>query len=162
MKLGVNWFDNSVKASQEHVDYATFMAPKYKTLGPDAWGLTASDGPNGYEGRYGAPPSGFDNTMHFFDDTIAPCGAIGSIIFVPEDAKRAMRNYYSIPQLKGEYGFVDAYNLAKNWFDVDVIGIDKGITLLMLANYQDDFIHRVVMKNQHLVNGLERLQFEKQ
>jgi hypothetical protein len=155
---GVNWFDNSVAASQAQVDFAIANDEEYTTLGPDAWGLTASDGPEGYNGLYGAPPSGFDNNSHFIDDTIPPAGAIGSIIFVPEAAERAMLNYYAIEDLKGEYGFLDAYNLTEDWFDSDVIGIDKGITLLMLANYQNNLVHQLLMENEQILSGLERLQ----
>jgi hypothetical protein len=158
-KEGINWFDNSVAASLAQVDFATAVADEYNTLGPNAWGLTASDGPNGYNGLYGAPPSGFDNNSHFIDDTIAPAGAIGSVIFVPEQAEAAMLNYYSIEQLQGEYGFLDAYNLSEDWFASDVIGIDKGITLLMLANYQNDLVHQITMTNEHILKGLDNLQF---
>jgi hypothetical protein len=160
-KDGVNWFDNSVEASLAHYNFAALMEKKYNTLGPDAWGLTASDGPNGYNGLYGAPPSGFDNRAHFIDDTIAPSGAIGSIIFLPDQAQQAMLNYYSIEQLRGQYGFRDAYNLAEDWYAADVIGIDKGIALLMLANYENDAVHQIVMQNERLLNGLTRLQLTK-
>ena len=158
---GVNWFDNSVAASQAQVDFATAMERKYKTLGPLAWGLSACDGPEGYDGRYGAPPSGYDNRTHRIDDTIPPSGAIGSIIFVPAAAERAMLNYYSLERLKGRYGFQDAYNLSEDWYASDVIGIDKGITLLMLANYESDLVYNLLMKNETIVNGLERLQIKK-
>jgi hypothetical protein len=160
-KDGVNWFDNSVNASLAQVAFATDMDSQYITLGPDAWGLSACDGPDGYNGTYGAPPSGYDNKSHFIDDTIPPSGAIGSIIFVPEEAQRAMMNYYSIEKLRGKYGFFDAYNLSRDWYDTDVIGIDKGVTLLMLANYQTDIVHKVVMQNQNILNGLNRLQITK-
>ncbi len=154
----VNWFDNSVAASQAQVDFAIARDDEYLTIGPDAWGITASDGPGGYNGLYGAPPSGFDNNSHFIDDTVAPAGAIGSIIFVPEHAKTAMLNYYSIESLQGEYGFVDAYNLTEDWFASDVIGIDKGISLLMLANYQDNLVYQTSMANDHILRGLDNLQ----
>jgi hypothetical protein len=146
---GVNWFDNSVAASLAQVDFATDMADQYSTLGPNAWGLTASDGPNGYSGLYGAPPSGFDNNSHKIDDTVPPAGAIGSIIFVPQQAQAAMLNYYSIEQLQGDYGFLDAYNLSENRFASDVIGIDKGISLLMLANFENDAVYEIMMSNAH-------------
>jgi hypothetical protein len=158
----VNWFDNSVAASQAQVDFAIANDDEYITLGPDAWGLTASDGPGGYNGLYGAPPSGFDNNSHFIDDTIPPAGAIGSIIFVPDAAEQAMLNYYSIEELKGEYGFQDAYNLTEDWYASDVIGIDKGISLLMLANYQNDLVYQVTMTNGQLLSGLDRLQILKE
>lgn len=153
----VNWFENSVDASLAHVAFATDVDDEYPTLGPDAWGLTASDGPDGYNGLYGAPPSGYDNSAHLVEDTVAPAGAIGSIIFVPEEVKRAMLNYYAIEQLHGEYGFRDAYNLSEAWFAPDVIGIDKGITLLMLANYENDQVYDLVMGNEQIIDGLERL-----
>lgn len=160
-KEGVNWFDNSAEASLAHYNFATLMEKKYITLGPESWGLTASDGPNGYNGLYGAPPSGFDNRAHFIDDTIAPSAAIGSIIFLPEQVQQAMMNYYSIEQLRGPYGFMDAYNLTEEWYAADVIGIDKGIALLMLANYENDAVHQIVMQNEQILNGLTRLQITK-
>ena len=158
---GVNWFDNSIKASLAQYNFAVDMDSKYETLGPNAWGLTACDGPNGYNGRYGAPPSGFDNQQHFVDDTIAPCAAVGSIIFTPKQSEQALRNYASIPELKGMYGFYDAYNLTEDWFDSDVIGIDKGITLLMLANAENNFVYQIMMQNETILNGLSKLQFVK-
>ena len=156
-----NWFDNSVEASLAHVNFATAVADKFKTIGPTAWGLTACDGPDGYSGLYGAPPSGYDNKQHVVDDTVAPCGAIGSIIFVPEQAQQAMMHYYTFDRLRGRYGFHDAYNLSEDWYAPDVIGIDKGVSLLMLANFQDGFVHGIVMQNKHILEGLDRLQITK-
>jgi hypothetical protein len=159
---GVNWFDNSVEASLAHYNYAVFMDDKQETLGPLAWGLTACEGPDGYNGLYGAPPSGYDNNSHFVDDTIPPAGAIGSIIFLPEEAKQAMLNYYSYEELKGNYGFREAYNLSRDWFADDVIGISKGITILMLANLEDDLVYEIMMKNKTIQQGLDRLQLVKE
>ena len=150
-----------MEASLAHYNFAVASEQEYKTLGPNAWGLTACDGPNGYNGLYGAPPSGYDNKAHEIDDTIAPAGAIGSIIFLPEQAQQAMLNYFSIDKLKGQYGFMDAYNLGKDWYDTDVIGIDKGISLLMLANYENDFVHQIMMENEYILKGLDRLQIKK-
>ncbi|MEP7355676.1 MAG: glucoamylase family protein [Anaerolineales bacterium] len=159
-KQGVNWFDNSVSASLAQYEFAVEVDDQYETIGPLAWGLTASDGPDGYNGLYGAPPSGSNDSAHRVDDTLAPSGAIGSIIFTPQQAEQAMQNYYSLERVKGRYGFVDAYNLTRNWFDTDVIGIDKGVTVLMLANYQNDTVHAVMMRNPHILRGLSRLGLE--
>lgn len=157
----VNWFDNSVEASLAQVQFAADMASKFKTLGPQSWGLTACDGPDGYNGLYGAQPSGYDNTANVVDGTLAPSGAIGSILFVPDQAQQAMLNYYSMEKLKGKYGFVDAYNLDKDWYDSDVIGIDKGISLLMLANFKNDFVHQVMMQHPAIIKGMEQLGIKK-
>ncbi len=157
-KKEVNWFENSVEASLAQVNFAAAMDEKYLTLGPNAWGLTACDGPDGYNGLYGAPPSGFDNKAHLVDDTVPPAGAIGSIVFVPEAAERAMAYYYSLDQLNGKYGFLDAFNLSRDWYANDWIGIDKGITLLMLANYQDNIVYKVTMENKSILQGLNLLE----
>jgi hypothetical protein len=155
---GVNWFDNSVAASLAQYNFAVDNDAEYLTLGPNAWGLSACDGPDGYNGLYGAPPSGYDNNSHTIDDTIPPYGAIGSIIFLPEQAQQAMLYYYSLERLRGPYGFMDAFNLSKDWFASDVIGIDKGISLLMLANYQYyGVVQRIMMSNENILNGLNRL-----
>lgn len=158
---GINWFTNSIAASQAHYDYAVKVDTQRLTIGPEAWGLTACDTPSGYNGLLGAPPSGFDNLAHQVDDTVAPSGAIGSILFLPDEAKRAMLNYYNVQKLSGQYGFVDAYNLTKKWKDTDVIGIDKGITLLMLANYQDNIVYNVSMNNPFILEGLDNLNIKK-
>lgn len=154
---GVDWYQNSVDATLAQYEFAVYMDSKYETLGPDAWGLSAADGPDGYNGLYGAPPSGFDNRQHKIDDTVPPYGAVASIVFAPEQAKQALRYYATLPDLQGPYGFVDAFNLTEDWYDTDVIGIDKGISLLMLANAQGDLVYRSVMNIPTILTGLDRL-----
>jgi hypothetical protein len=158
-KQGVNWWNNSVIATKSSRQYAIDNSDKYKTFGPDAWGLTASDGPYGYEGRYGSAPSGFGNDQHRIDGTMAPAGALGSIVFTPQEVISALRHYYSYPDLIGEYGLKDAYNLdvsAAGWYGPDVIGIDKGITLLMIENYRSGLIWNLMNKNKYAQAGLKK------
>lgn len=155
---GVNWFENSVRAARAQYQFALDNDPTYQTLGPLAWGLSACDGPDGYNGLYGAPPSGFDNQSHVVDDTVPPYAAIASLIFLPEESAQAMLNYYSLENLKSAYGFVDAFNLSEDWYASDVIGIDKGVSLLMLANNEADTVYNLTMQNPYLSEGLARLQ----
>ncbi len=158
---GVNWHDNSVNATLAQYAFAVSVDEDYETLGPNAWGLSASDGPDGYNGLYGAPPSGFDNRQHEIDDTVPPYDTVASILFAPEQAERAMLYYATLPELQGPYGFQDAFNLTEGWYAPDVIGIDKGISLLMLANHQDDLVYRSFMQNESILKGLERLEIRK-
>ena len=44
------------------------------------------------------------------------------------------------------YGFVDAFNPRTTWTDVDVLGIDQGITMLMVENYRTGFVWEQFMK----------------
>lgn len=160
-RSGVDWFENSVTAIQSQRQYAIDNCHAYQTFGPNSWGLSASDGPNGYNGRYGAPPSGYDNSAHFIDGTVPPSAAVGSIVFLRDEALSAITHYRSIPQLWGDYGFIDAYNLDKSpaWFDTDVIGIDKGIGLLMIANAEDELVWKIFMKLEVVQQGFTRLGF---
>ncbi len=152
---GVSWWDNSVTASESARQYAIDMASAYRTFGPDAWGLTASDGPDGYNGLYGSPPSGFDDAAHAVDGTLAPAGALGSIVFTPEASLAALRHFAAKPDLWTEYGLADSYNetLSPTWISPDVIGIDKGITLLMIENYRSGFVWELYGKSEIVKAG---------
>jgi hypothetical protein len=94
---------------------------------------------------------------HLVDGTIPPAGALGSIVFTPEASIAALRHYYSFPELIGPYGLKDAYNLAviPAWFAKDVIGIDKGITLLMIENFRSGTVWKWFMRNEYVQLGME-------
>ncbi len=70
-----------------------------------------------------------------------------------------MKHYMTFPDLQGQYGLKDAYNLDQNWFDSDYIGIDKGISLLMIANYESGMIWELFMGNENIRRGMENLGF---
>ena len=93
------------------------------------------------------------------DGTITPCGAAGSIVFTPEYSIRALENYYNnFPKLWGKYGFKDAYNLEdEEWYSEEYIGIDKGISMIMIENYLSELIWKYFMKNEYVQKGLDIL-----
>jgi len=161
---GVNWFDNSVNATIANRQYAIDMSSTFSTFGENSWGMTASDGPSGYSGKYGAKPSGYADNSHINDGTIPPSGAIGSIVFLEDEVKDAIMYFETIENLKGTYGYKDAYNFEGDnpWIARDVIGINKGVTLLMLQNYQDEFVWDTFMNNEYIQNGLQYLEFTEQ
>jgi hypothetical protein len=102
-----------------------------KGYSESSWGLSASVGPGGYK-AYGAKPGG-----GLQDGTIAPYATLSSIVFTPELSTKAARFFYDSYQkeLYGNFGFKDAFNLGKGWWANEYLGIDQGITLLMLENY---------------------------
>ena len=161
-KDGINWFDNSIKATLANRKYCIENSKRFKTFGKDSWGLTACIGPKGYSGGYGAKPCvaniDFEN-----DGTITPCGAAGSVVFTPELSIKALENYYNnFPKLWGKYGFIDAYNLESGeWYSNEIIGIDKGISMIMIENYLTQFIWKYFMKNEYVQNGLDILNIKK-
>ncbi len=73
-----------------------------------------------------------------------------------------MENYYNnFPKLWGKYGFKDGYNLEgiKPWYAKEYIGIDKGISMLMIENYLSQTIWKYFMKNEYVKKGLKLIGF---
>lgn len=169
----INWFNNSIEASKAAYDFALFQSQNYKTYNETAWGNTACDGPDGYKAYGNLPAIG---TIKL-DGTLAPSGAIGSIVFVPDLVLPAIEYYNSLDSLQSKYGFLDSFNLGltdsasdsilrpnrviplNGWFDTDVIGIDKGITLLMIENYRSGLIWDYFMQSDIIQKGYEELNF---
>lgn len=159
---GIDWFENSIKATKANRQYCIDNENRFKTYGKNSWGLTACIGPKGYVG-FGAKPCDVDLYIEN-DGTIAPCGAIGSIVFTPKESIKAMEFYYNtFARLWGKYGFKDAYNLedSKPWFAKEYIGIDKGIEVVMIENYLNGTIWKYFMNNMYIKDGLEKLGFVK-
>lgn len=155
---GINWFENSIKATLANREYCIKNSGKFKTFGENSWGLTACVGPNGYSGGYGARPC-LANIDKENDGTVTPCGAAGSIVFTPELSVKALENFYNnYPKLWGKYGFIDSYNLENGeWYSKEVIGIDKGISMVMIENYLSQLIWRYFMGNEYVSRGLREL-----
>jgi hypothetical protein len=132
----INYYTNSVNATKANREFCIDNASQFKTYGEDSWGLTACLGPDGYKG-YGAKPGA---ALH--DGTIAPCGMAGSIVFDWQASIKGLKYLYEKHKnfLYGKYGFKDAFNLDKGWWAEEYLGIDQGITLLMIENYRTGLV----------------------
>ncbi|MDO8501878.1 MAG: glucoamylase family protein [Gemmatimonadaceae bacterium] len=181
---GIDYFENSRRATYSQRAYAIANPGAWKDYGPDIWGLTAADGPLDttldiggrrrlfwtYSARGAAAGEIRD------DGTLAPTAAGGSVAFAPEiaiPALVAMRERYG-DDLFSTYGFVDSFNPTFDldikpqhgrvvrgigWFDTDYLGIDQGPIIAMIENYRSDLIWRTMRKNPHIVRGLKRAGF---
>ncbi|MCX5679004.1 MAG: hypothetical protein NTY76_07890 [Candidatus Omnitrophica bacterium] len=138
----INYFENSVNATKANREFCIDNASEHKTYGENSWGLTASLGPDGYRG-YGAKPGEGLN-----DGTIAPCGMAGSIVFDSQASLSGLKYLYDNYRnfLYGRYGFKDAFNLDKGWWAEENLGIDVGITLVMVENFRSELIWKKFMK----------------
>lgn len=155
---GIDWFENSIKATLANRKYCMENSKNYKTYGENSWGLTACIAPKGYCVGFGAKPA--LNKLDENDGTISPSGVAGSIVFTPELSIKALEHYYNhFPKFWGKYGFKDAYNLegSKPWYAEEYIGIDKGISMVMIENYLTGLIWKYFMKNEYVVQGLDKL-----
>jgi len=151
---GIDYFENSRRATLAARAYCIANPKGWKGYGENVWGITACDGPNGYEAR-GAPPEQND------DGTIAPTAAGGSMPFTPQESIAALRYMYDTyrNQIWMKYGFRDAFNLTVNWWDTDVIGIDEGPIVLMIENYRTQKVWKRFMQNPDIQRGLKAAGF---
>ncbi len=163
----MNYFENSRKATLAQRQMAVDYADKFPGWGENIWGLTSCDGPEGYRGWMGGPP-----LIDKIDGLITPCASTGSIVFAPEECTAAIRAMYDEhgDQIWKRYGFVDAFypddSLPvsgppehKGWIGPDVIGIDVGITLLMLENHKDGIVWRHAMTDPDLQRAMKVVGF---
>lgn len=123
-----NYFHNSIRATQAHRLLCLSYAKQYPWYGPNMWGVTASDSRTGY--RTWCSPSSPP------DGTLVPCAAGGSLAFMPNECGAVLEKMYDDygDKVWTKYGFRDAFHPKEQWFSRYVLGIDQGITLLMLEN----------------------------
>ena len=150
-----DYFQNSILATDVHRRFCLQLAKQFPDYSDDLWGITASDSIRGYAVWGGPPLTGP------IDGTIVPCAAAGSLPFLPQPAMRVLRtikNQYGAGAWS-RYGFVDAFNPLKNWYDSDVVGIDTGITMVMAENARTGFVWDTFMRNPEAQRAMERAGF---
>jgi hypothetical protein len=150
-----NYFQNSTVATQVHMRFCLELAKQFPDYSEDLWGITASDSEHGYV-AWGGPPA-----VGPIDGTVAPSAAAGSLPFLSQSCLRVLR---AIRARYGDrawsrYGFVNAFNPLRKWYDPDVVGIDTGITMLMAENLRTGFVWEMFMKNREARHGMERAGF---
>src|SRR5579864_2727640 len=146
-----DYFQNSVVATEVHKRFCLELHQHFPDYSEDLWGITASDSEHGYV-AWGGPPA-----MGPIDGTVVPSAAGGSLPFLPAESLRVLktiRNRY--PSAWTKYGFVNAFNPLKNWYDTDVVGIDSGITMLMTENLRTGFVWDTFMKTPEAQRGMQR------
>ena len=182
---GIDYFENSRRATLAQRAYAIDNPYKWVSYGPDQWGLTASDGPRDgpitVDGiprvfyTYAARGAAWGEIRD--DGTVAPTAVGGSVPFAPEvtiPTLIAMREKYG-DRLFTKYGFLDAFNATfprsgltsqtgmvvpgVAWFDTDHLGIDQGPILAMVENYRTGLVWRVMRTNPYIKAGLKRAGF---
>jgi hypothetical protein len=145
-----DYFKNSIIATDAHRIFCLGLNAQFSDYSNALWGITASDSERGYV-VWGGPPA-----MGPIDGTIVPAAAGGSLPFLPGETMRVLRTIHDhYPKAWCRYGFVDAFNPLRNWYDTDVIGIDIGITMLMAENARTGFVWETFMKNPEAQRGME-------
>ncbi len=150
-----DYWINSMNAIGANIAFCDEHKNKYKAYKEGYWGISAGDGPSGYK-NYGA-------LLFSHDGTIPPYAMCAAIPFIPEKAIANLRKLltkYGERVWNNDYGFVSAFNLDRNWFSGEHIGIDLGISLLMIENYRSEFVWQQFMKNKNIKNAMKIVGFE--
>ena len=149
------YFENSRRAALAQRAYCIANPLGWLGYSGTVWGLTACDGPTGYN-AYGAPGP---NTRD--DGTIAPTAPGGAMAFTPEYSLPTLQYFYSQfrRNIWTAYGFHDAFNLSVQWYDTDELGIDQGPIVIMIENYRTQRPWRLFMQNEEVQRGLQRAGF---
>lgn len=153
----IDFFENSKNATLAQIAWINDNKDQYETFKKGYWGLSAFDGVNGYivSGAYPATHT------PYCEGSIGPSAIAGSCIFTPEISINTLEKLYNeVPEMFGEYGFKDGYNADPYFVAKTYLGIDKGITLLMLDNYLNGTNQNLFMNSPLIKNAIERLDFK--
>jgi hypothetical protein len=137
-----------VRINYAHCEKNPLHWPGY---GPSCWGLTSSDGPDGYSTH--SP----DND----DGTISPTAALSSMPYAPTESIQAIRHFLFRHGAKtwGKFGFVDAFCEAKDWYADTFLAIDQGPIIVMIENHRTGLLWNLFMKAPEIQSGLRALSF---
>lgn len=138
------------QATRANRQYCINNPRGYAAYGPNFWGLSAGDTPDGYK-ALGAPGNIVDN------GTIIPTSAICAVQDTPIESRATadfLRSNYAYAF--GRYGFSNGINPTRNWVGNDVIGIDLGMMMLGIANERDGFAHNLEMSHPVVGKGFRR------
>lgn len=169
----LDYFENSRRATCVHQEYGRRNPQHFRNYHGLCWGLTASDGPGplrrcihgrerkflGYRAR--GAPWGPD------DGTVAPWASIASLPFAPDIVMPTIK-YLAAQTLdpSNAFGFTASFNptLQKNrggpgWLSPSHFGLNQGPIVLMIENYRNDFVWRLMRGCPYVRRGLERAGF---
>ena len=170
---GIDYHENTRRATYLHREYAIRNPRGFDGYGPDVWGITASDGPGparrsasgreryfyGYKAR--GVPFGPD------DGTLAPWAALASLPFAPEIVLASLECVADLHTDREDvYGFENSYNPtfpnghdALGWVSPHHFALNQGPITLAMENYRSGLVWRLMRGCPYLVDGLRRAGF---
>jgi len=149
-----DYFENNRNMARINRAYCMQNPHHFKGYGPQCWGITAVDGPDGY-----VP---YEPNPQLDDGTIAPTGAIAAFAYTPDASIEALKYFYRElgDRLWGIYGFRDAFNLQQDWFSGIHMGLNQAPMAVMIENYRTGSIWKSFMANPEIQAMLSRVGFQ--
>lgn len=181
----VDWWENSRRAVHLQRDRAIENPHHLPTLSADAWGFSASDGPEGYlvsglfpesvkmlDARPDRDFADYQPQDNWGGGVVAPYTPGASIMFEPELAVQALRLARNATAPDGGpgvwrggapegWGFADAFRLDTHghtdWVAQDFVAISQGPLLLAIENARTGLTWHLFMSDPAVRDGLDRL-----
>ena len=146
-----SYFDNNRNFALVNRAYCIANPKHYPGYSADAWGLTASDGPEGYVPH---APDAVNDT-----GTLTPTGALASFPYTPAESMAALKHYYRDmgAQMWDIYGPRDAYDEKENWISPIYMGLNQAPIVVMVENYRTGLVWKNLMANPEIVQMLQKL-----
>jgi exo beta-1,2-glucooligosaccharide sophorohydrolase (non-reducing end) len=146
-----SYYDNSRNLALINREYCIANPKHFAGYGPNAWGLTASDGPVGYVAH--APDGAND------EGTLTPTGALASFPYTPQESMTAFKHFYRDlgGQLWDIYGPRDAYNPTQKWVSPIYMGLNQAPITVMVENYRTGLVWKKFMSNPEIQTMLQKL-----
>ena len=171
---GIDYFENSRRASQVQQQYAVHNPLEFAGYGQNFWGLTASDGP-GWMVRqvFGVERQFFDYVARGVpygpdDGTVAPWAVVASLPFAPDIVLPTVQHFKDVhPQVTGKYCFKCSFNLTfpnelqgpPGWTSPYHYGINLGPVVLACENHRSGLLWELTRRCPYFVTGLRRAGF---
>ena len=149
-----DYFENNRDMAKINLAYSEKNPGHYKGYGANFWGLTASDGPDGYLPH--------EPTLTVDDGTMTLTGAFSSFPYTPEASMAMLRHVYRDlgAQVWGVYGPRDAINLSKDWVSPIFMGLNQATITVMIENYRTGLVWKMFMSNPEIPPMLRKIGFE--
>jgi exo beta-1,2-glucooligosaccharide sophorohydrolase (non-reducing end) len=146
-----SYFENNRNIALINRAYVTANPKHYAGYGPDAWGLTASDGPITYVAQ--APDEADDI------GNITPTGSLASMPYTPDASMAALKHLYRDygDTMWGIYGLRDAINPNANWVSPIFMGLNQAPIVVMIENHRSGIVWKSFMSNPEITTMLKNL-----
>ncbi len=186
-EIPINWYENSRKAILTTKEYVESNPHNFSTYGPNAWGISAAQGPYGAYHAYGVPPVAIVNAPAvegqnleepYQDGTVTYYGLVSSVSF-GDDLKnkviQALRAGWAKGHWHYRFALPDAFNDQINqvnadpqnsplllrtdgpWLQRALFAIDQGPMLLHLENQASGLIWSLLSRNPNIIKGVNTL-----
>jgi hypothetical protein len=149
-----DYFNDNQAIAKINLAYCIQNPGHYKGYGANFWGLTASDGADGYMPH--------EPTLRMDDGTMTFTGALSSFPYTPQASMDALKHIYRDlgDRAWGEYGPRDAINLGEDWVSPIFMGLNQAPITVMVENYRTGLIWKLFMSNPEIRPMLDRIGFK--